>query len=182
MNIGNEMQTVLWAVLAIVICSSSATAQPVLVAGRYVLPITQHDLYVSAPGPLGTIVTVNFRFKPIGNCGDTLDSVLEYQLPPGYNDTPINEVSATCNKSVQCGGIEIKCVGVKRPYPMSFQSVPLRDIKASGRSFSGTYRYVSESIARPRAAILRRASVGNFETVEETADKKTRTVRFRIEK
>ena len=65
---------------------------------------------------------------------------------------------------------------------MSFQHVPLREIKASGGSFSGTYRYVSSSIARPRAALLRRASVGNFEIVEKRADKKSKTVRFRIEK
>jgi hypothetical protein len=151
-------------------------------AGRYVLPITQHDLYVSAPGPLGTTVTVNFRFKPVKSCTDTLDSVLEYQLPPGYNDKPVTEMTATCNKTIQCGGIEFKCVGAQRPYPMSFQHVPLREIKASGASFSGTYRYVSSSIARSRAALLRRASVGNFELVEESTNKKTRTVRFRIAK
>src|SRR3954454_2344364 len=112
------MWIILWAVLATVVCATSATAQPVLVAGRYVLPITQHDLYVSAPGPLGTTVTVNFRFKPIGSCTNTLDSVFEYQLPPGYNDTPINEVKATCNKTIQCSGIEFKCVGARQPYPM----------------------------------------------------------------
>ena len=117
-------------------------------------------------------MTVNFRFKPIGSCTDTLDGVLEYQLPPGYNHTPINEVKATCNKTILCGGIEFKCVGAHRPYPMSFQHVPSREIKASGGSFSGTYRYVSSSIAPPRAALLRRASIGNFEMVEESADKK----------
>jgi hypothetical protein len=147
-----------------------------------VLPITQHDLYVSAPGPLGTTVTVNFRFKPVASCSDTLDSVFEYQLPLGYNDTPINEVNVTCNKTIQCDGLEFKCVGANRPYPMSFQLVPPQEIKASGASFSGTYRYVSPSIARPRKALLRRASVGNFEIVEESADKKTTTVQFRIEK
>ena len=176
------MHVIVWTVLTIVLASTSSTAQPVFLAGRYVLPITQHDLYVSAPGPLGTTVTVNFRFKPIESCTDTLDSVLEYQLPPGYNDKPIDEIKATCSKNIQCSGIEFKCVGAKRPYPMSFQHVPLREIKASGRSFSGTYRYVSSSIARPRKALLRRASVGNFEIVEESADKKSRTVRFRIEK
>ena len=60
------------------------------------------------------------RFKPIGSCNDTLDSTLEYQLPPGYDETPINEVEATCNKTIQCSGIEFKCVGATRPYPMSF--------------------------------------------------------------
>jgi hypothetical protein len=65
---------------------------------------------------------------------------------------------------------------------MSFQHVPLREIRASGGSFSGTYRYVSASIAAPRAALLRRASIGNFEMVEESADKKVKTVRFRMEK
>ena len=124
---------IVWTILTIALSSTSSTAQPVFLAGRYVLPITQHDLYVSAPGPLGTTVTVNFRFKPIGSCTDTLDSVLEYQLPPGYNDTPINEVKATCNKTIQCSGIEFKCVGAKQPYPMSFQHVPLREIKASWR-------------------------------------------------
>lgn len=176
------MHVIVWATLTIVVSSTSSIAQPVFLAGRYVLPITQHDLYVSVPGPLGTTVAVNFRFKPIESCTDTLDSVLEYQLPPGYSDTPINEVKATCNKSIQCSGIEFKCVGAARPYPMSFRHVPLREIKASGGSFSGTYRYVSSSIARPRAARLRRASVGNFEIVEESADKKSKTVRFRIEK
>ena len=176
------MHVIVWTVLTIVLASTSSTAQPVFLAGRYVLPITQHDLYVSAPGPLGTTVTVNFRFKPIESCTDTLDSVLEYQLPPGYNDKPIDEIKATCSKNIQCSGIEFKCVGAKRPYPMSFQHVPLREIKASGGSFSGTYRYVSSSIARSRKALLRRASVGNFEIVEESADKKSRTVRFSIEK
>ena len=168
--------------MTVVLSFTSSTAQPAFLAGRYVLPITQHDLYVSAPGPLGTTVTVNFRFKPIGSCTDTLDSILEYQLPLGYTDTPINEVKATCNKTIQCSGIEFKCVGAKSPYPMSFQHVPLREIKASGGSFSGTYRYVSSSIVRPRAALLRRASVGNFEIVEESADNKSKTVRFRIDK
>ena len=181
-SVGYEMHIVLRAIFAIILSSTSSTAQPVLLEGRYVLPITQHDIYVSAPGPLGTTVTVNFRFKPIGSCNDTLDSTLEYQLPPGYDETPINEVKATCNKTIQCSGIEFKCVGARQPYPMSFQHVPLREIKASGGSFSGTYRYVSSSIARPRAALLRRASVGNFEIVEESADKKAKTVRFRIEK
>src|SRR6476620_5247342 len=176
------MKMLVYAILACVVFSTSSTAQPAFLAGRYVLPITQHDLYVSAPGPSGTTVTVNFRFKPIESCTDTLDSVLEYQLPPDYNDTPINEVKATCNKTIRCSGIEFKCVGAKSPYPMSFQHVPLREIKARGGSFSGTYRYVSSSIARPRAALLRRASVGNFEIVEESADKKAKTVRFRIQK
>ena len=144
---------IVYAILAIVLSSTSSTAQPVFLAGRYVLPITQHDLYVSAPGPLGTTVTVNFRFKPIGSCTNTLDSVFEYQLPPGYNDTPINEVKATCNKTIQCSGIEFKCVGARQPYPMSFQHVPQREIKASGGSFSGTYRYVSSSTARTREAL-----------------------------
>jgi hypothetical protein len=88
--------------LTVVLSSTSSTAQPAFLAGRYVLPITQHDLYVSAPGPLGTTVAVNFRFRPIGSCTDTLDSVLEYQLPLGYSDTPINEVKATCNKTIRC--------------------------------------------------------------------------------
>ena len=101
-------------------------------------------LDASAPGPLGTTVTVNFRFKPIGSCTDTLDSVLEYQLPPVYNDTPINEVKATCNKTIKCSGIEFKCVGAKQPYPMSFQHVPLREIKAVGGLFReriGTFHH-----------------------------------------
>jgi len=184
-SVGYEMHIVLRAIFAISLSSTSSTAQPVLLEGRYVLPITQHDIYVSAPGPLGTTVTVNFRFKPIGSCNDTLDSTLEYQLPPGYDETPINEVKATCNKTIQCSGIEFKCVGAGRPYPMSFMSsqpMPWTEIKASGGSFSGRYRYVSSSIARPRATLLRRASVGNFEIVEESADKKTKTVRFRIER
>ena len=184
-SVGYEMHIVLRAIFAVVLSSTSSTAQPVLLEGRYVLPITQHDIYVSAPGPLGTTVTVNFRFKPIGSCIDTLDSTLEYQLPPGYDETPINEVKAICNKTIQCSGIEFKCVGARRPYPMSFmssQQMPWAEIKASGGSFSGRYRYVSSSTARPRAALLRRASVGNFEIVEESADKKTKTVRFRIER
>jgi hypothetical protein len=103
-------------------------------------------------------------------------------LPPGYNDTPIDDMKATFNKAIQCSGIEFKCIGAKRPYPMSLQYVPLREVKASGASFSGTYRYVSSWIARPRTALLRRASVGNFEIVEESANKKTKTVRFWIER
>jgi len=178
---GSEMHIVVWAILTIVLSSTPSAAQPVFLPGRYVLPVTQHDLYVSAPGPLGRVVTVNFRFKPVHTCTDTLDGVLEYQLPPGYNETPISETTATCSKTIQCGGIEFKCVGAKRPYPMSFQLVPLREIKANGPSFSGTYRYVSPSIAPPRKALLRKASVGNFEIVEESADKKTRVVRLRIE-
>ena len=173
---------IVWAILAIVLSSTGSTAQPVFLAGRYVLPITQHDLYVSDAGPVGTTVTVNFRFKPIKSCTDTLDSVFEYQLPPDYKETPIKELKATCNKTIQCSGIEFKCAGAKGPYPMSFQRVPLWELKASGGSFSGTYRYVSSSIARPRKALLRRASVGNFEIVEESADKKTKTVRFGLER
>jgi hypothetical protein len=176
------MRMIAWAVLIIMLSSMSSNAQPLFLAGRYVLPITQHDLYVSDAGPLGTTVTVHFRFKPIESCTDTLDSVLEYQLPPDYNNKPINEINATCNKTIQCSGIEFKCVGADRPYPMSFRHVPLREIKASGASFSETYRYVSSSIARPRAGLLRRASVGNFEVVEESANKRTKTVRFRIKK
>jgi len=175
------MHIVVWAILTIVLSSTSSTAQPVFLAGRYVLPITQHDLYVSAPGPLGRVVTVNFRFKPIRTCTDTLDGVLQYHLPPGYSETPISETTATCNKTIQCGGIEFKCVGVKQPYAMLFQLVPIREIKASGASFSETYRYVSPSIAPPRKALLRKASVGNFEIVEESADKRTKTVRLRID-
>jgi len=176
------MQMIVWPILAVLSSSIPSMAQPVLVAGRYVLPITQHDLYVSAPGALGTTVTVNFRFKPIGSCTDTLDSVLEYQLPPGYKGEPVSEAKATCNRTIKCSGIEFKCVGAKQPYPMSFQYVPMREIKASGGSFSGTYRYVSSSIERPRTPLLRRASVGNFEVVDESADKKTKTVRFRFER
>jgi len=176
------MRIIIWTILTVAWSSTSSTAQPAFLAGRYVLPITQHDLYVSAPGPLGTIVTVNFRFKPTATCTDTLDSVLEYQLPTDYKETAINEVSATCNKKIRCNGVEFKCVGTKRPYPMSFQLIPPREIKASGEAFSETYRYVSEVVARPRKALLRRASVGSFEIVEESSDKKTRSVRFRIEK
>jgi hypothetical protein len=179
---GGAMRMIIGAILTIVLSSTSSTAQQPFLGGRYVLPITPHDLYVSAPGPLGTAVTVNFRFKPIRTCTDTLDSVLKYQLPPGYNETPINEVAATCNKTIRCGGIEVKCVGANRPYPMPFQRVPLREIKASGASFSGTYRFVSPTIASPGRRTLRRASVGNFEIVEESADKKTMTVRLRVEK
>jgi hypothetical protein len=173
---------IVWAILAIVLSSTCSTAQPLFLAGRYVLPITQHDLYVSAPGPLGTTVTVNFRFKPIGSCTDTLDSVLEYQLPPDYTHTTINELKATCDKTIQCSGIQFKCAGARGPFPMSFQHVPLREIKVSGASFSGTYRYVSSSIAPPRKALLRRAAVGNFQIIEESADKKSKTVRFGFER
>ena len=59
------MHVIVWAILTIVLSSTPSTGQPVFLAGRYVLPITQHDLYVSVPGPQGTTVTVNFRFKPI---------------------------------------------------------------------------------------------------------------------
>jgi hypothetical protein len=176
---GGKMHIVVWAILTIVLSSTSSTAQPVFLAGRYVLPITQHDLYVSAPGPHGTVVTVNFRFKPIRTCTDTLDGVLQYQLPPGYNETPVSETTSTCNKTIKCSGVEYKCAGAS-PYPMSFQLVPVREIKASGASFSGTYMFVSASIAPPRKALLRKASVGNFDIVEESGDKKTRTVRLRI--
>lgn len=135
---------IVWAILTTVLSSTSSTAQSAFSAGRYVLPITQHDLYVSAPGSLGTTVTVNFRIKPTGSCTDTLDGILEYQLPPGYNETAINETMATCNKTIQCSGIEFKCIGARQPYPMSFQHVPLREIKASGRSFPeriGTFHH-----------------------------------------
>jgi hypothetical protein len=112
------MHVIVWAILTIVLSSTPSTAQPVFLAGRYVLPITQHDLYVSAPGPLGTTVTVNFRFKPIGSCTDTLDSILEYQLPSGYNQTPIDEVrrlaikrfcAAASNSSVLASIGHIQC-------------------------------------------------------------------------
>jgi len=175
------MRCIIWAALATALPSPSSGAEPVFLAGRYVLPITQHDLYVSAPGPLGTAVTLNFRFKPISACTDTLNGVLKYQLPPGYAGASIKEVSASCDKTIRCSGIEFRCVGATQPQPMAFQLVPPREVKASGGSFSATYRYVSETIAPPRAALLRRATVGHFETVEESPDKKTRTVRFRIE-
>ena len=174
------MRATVWATLTVALSSSLSFAEPLFVPGRYVLPITAHDLYVSPPGQPGTTVTVNFRFKPIRACTDTLDSVLVYQLPPDYGNAPINEVSATCNKTIRCGGMEFRCVGAKQPYPMAFRPVPLQEIKASGEAFSGTYKYVSESIPRPRAALLRRASIGNFEMVEESPDKKTRSVRFRM--
>ena len=132
--------------------STHSTAQPVFLTGRYVLPVTHQDLYVSAPGTTGTTVTVNFRFKPIESCTDTLDGILEYQLPPDYSGAPINEVKATCNKTIQCRGIEFKCVGASQPFPMSFQHVPSKEIKVSGMSFSGTFRYVS-SMASPRKAL-----------------------------
>ena len=173
-------RVVVWTTLIVALSSTVSFAEPPLfLPGRYVLPIMAHDLYVSPPGQPGTTVTVNFRFKPIRACEDTLDSVLVYQLPPDYNSAPINEVSATCNKTIRCGGMEFRCIGAKQPYPMTFRSVPSRNIKATGDSFSGTYKYVSESIPRPRAALLRRASIGNFETVEESTDN-TRSVRFRM--
>jgi len=145
-----------------------------------VLPVTQHDLYVSDAGARGTTVTLNFRFKPIKACTDTLDSVMEYQLPSDYKGAPISEASASCNKTIRCGGIEFRCVGATQPYPMTFELLPPREIKASGASFSGTYRYVSEQTSNTRKALLRRSSVGNFETVEESKDKTARTVRFRF--
>ena len=72
-------------------------------------------------------MTVNFRFKPVGSCTDTLDSVLEYQLPPAYKGEPVSEAKATCNRTIKCSGIEFECVGAKQPYPMSFQYVPMRE-------------------------------------------------------
>ena len=41
---------------------------------------------------------------------------------------------------------------------------------------------LSSTSSTARAALLRRASVGNFEIVEESADKKIKAVRFWIEK
>ena len=174
------LSAALAAALAIALPSSS-NAEPNFVAGRYVLPITHHDLYVSAPGSLGTTVTLNFRFKPIKACKDNLEGVLEYQLPPGYRGQAINEAKASCNKTIQCSGVEFRCVGTKQSYPMTFELVPPQEIKASGKSFSATYRYVSEQGAPSRTPILRRSSVGHFETVKESPDKKTRTGHFRIE-
>jgi hypothetical protein len=53
------MHMIVYAILAIVLSSTSSRAEPAFLAGSYVPPITQHDLYVSAPGPLGMTVTVN---------------------------------------------------------------------------------------------------------------------------
>ena len=138
------MHMIAWAVLIIALSSTPSTGQPVFLAGRYVLPITQHDLYVSAPGSLGTTVTVNFRFKPIGSCSDTLDGILEYQLPPGYNDTPINEVKATCNKTILCGGVEFRCVGAERHTQCLFNTCGYgKSKRVVGRSPEriGTFRH-----------------------------------------
>jgi len=134
------MHVIGWTILTIVLSSTSSTAQPVFLAGRYVLPVTQHDLYVSAPGPLGTTVTVNFRFKPIESCTDTLDSVLEYQLPSGYNDTQINETRATCNKTIQCSGIEFKCVGCQAANP---NVIPTRAVAGDQGEWRVVFRNVS---------------------------------------
>jgi len=77
------MRVVVWATLIVALSSTVSFAEPPLfLPGRYVLPVMAHDLYVSPPGQPGTTVTVNFQFKPIRVCTDTLDSVLVYQLPP----------------------------------------------------------------------------------------------------
>ena len=172
------MRVVVWATLIVALPSTvSFAGPPLLLPGRYVLPVWRTTLYVSPPGQPGTTVTVNFRFKPIRACTDTLDSVLVYQLPPDYSSAH-NEVSATCNKTIRCGGMVFRCIGATQPYPMTFRSVPSRNIKASGDLFSGTYKYVSGSIPRPRAALLRRSSIGNFETVEESTDKRREVSAF----
>ena len=177
-----EMQMIVWPILTVLSSSIPSMAQPVLVAGRYVLPITQHDLYVSAPGALGTTVTVNFRFKPIGSCTDTLDSVLEYQLPPGYKGEPVSEAKATCNRTIKCSGIEFKWLARSNHIRCHFSMCRCgksRPVVVRFPERIGTFHLRSNA---PRTPLLRRASVGNFEVVDESADKKTKTVRFRFER
>ena len=70
-----------------------------------------HDLFVN----LGTEVILNVRLKPLETCPYTLDAVLRYDLPPNYNNTPINYTSATCNSTIDCGGEVFKCVNPTQP-------------------------------------------------------------------
>jgi hypothetical protein len=94
------MRIIIWTILALVLSSTGSVAQTTLNAGHYVLQNTPHDLFVN----LGTEVILNVRFKPLDSCPYTLDAVLRYDLPPNYNNTPINYTSATCNSTIDCGG------------------------------------------------------------------------------
>ena len=168
------MHVIAWAVLIIALSSTPSTAQPVFLAGRYVLPITQHDLYVSAPGlkeRLWPSIFVQADRKLYRYAGQHSG----VPVAAGYNDTAINEVKATCNKTI-CAAASNSSALAPSSHTQCHFDVPLREIKASGGSFSGTYRYVSSSIARPRA-LLRRASVGNFEIVKNL---RTRSLQRRV--
>jgi hypothetical protein len=141
-----EMRIIIWTILALVLSSPVSVAQTTLKAGHYVLRNTPHDLFVN----LGTQVILNIRFKPLETCPYTLDAVLRYDLPPNYNNTPINYTSATCNSTIDCGGEVFKCVNPTQPIPASFsQTVSAQFVNVRSGPVTGDFEFTLNVFPEP---------------------------------
>lgn len=140
------MRIIIWTILALVLSSTGSVAQTTLNAGHYVLQNTPHDLFVN----LGTEVILNVRFKPLESCPYTLDAVLRYDLPPNYNNTPINYTSATCNSTIDCGGEVFKCVNPTQPIPASFsQPVSAQFVNVRSGPVTGDFEFTFNVFPEP---------------------------------
>ena len=152
---GGEMRIIIWTILALVLSSTVSVAQTTLNAGHYVLRNTPHDLFVN----LGTEVILNVRFKPLETCPYTLDAVLRYDLPPNYNNTPINYTSATCNSIIDCGGEVFKCVNPTQPIPASFsQPVSAQFVNVRSGPVTGDFEFTFNFFPEPTCS----TPVGQF--------------------
>jgi hypothetical protein len=152
---GGEMRIIIWTILALVLSSTVSVAQTTLNAGHYVLRNTPHDLFVS----LGTEVILNVRFKPLETCPYTLDAVLRYDLPPNYNNTPINYTSATCNSTIDCGGEVFRCVNPTQPIPASFsQPVSAQFVNVRSGPVTGDFEFTVNVFPEPTCS----TPVGQF--------------------
>ena len=150
-----EMRIIIWTILALVLSSPVSVAQTTLKAGHYVLRNTPHDLFVN----LGTEVILNVRFKPLETCPNTLDAVLRYDLPPNYNNTPINYTSATCNSIIDCGGEVFKCVNPTQPIPASFsQPVSAQFVNVRSGPVTGDFEFTFNFFPEPTCS----TPVGQF--------------------
>ena len=96
-------------------------------AQSWALCAAEHSAYLFVN--LGTEVILNIRFKPLETCPYTLDAVLRYDLPPNYNNTPINYTSATCNSTIDCGGEVIRCVNPTQPISCFVFAVSIRAVR-----------------------------------------------------
>jgi hypothetical protein len=163
---GGEMHIIIWTILALVLSSTVSVAQTTLKAGHYVLRNTPHDLFVNCPG--GTEVILNVRSKPLATCPNTLHTVLRYDLPPNYNNTPINYTSATCNSTIDCGEEVFKCVNPTQPIPASFsQPVPAQFVTVRSGPVTGDFEFTFNVFSEPTCS----ASVGQFALVEKSREK-----------
>jgi hypothetical protein len=123
--------------------STHLLAQPTLKGGDYVLAGTPHHLYVVDPG--GTSIRVYITLRGGSQCTGELPNILQYQLPPNYKNTPINYSSGTCNGTIQCRGLTIRCVNPDptiAPNPASFsQPVGAKSVIMKSSFISGTFDY-----------------------------------------